>query len=166
MERSDTHLVESSGTGFAPKVFAEKLKQTGAHVPTGRHRCAPPILRLHLEIKALTSVAANQTVAIPNDYAACEPMRGPNNLPSRYAGEVWYYIGDHHFDNARDDEGNALAIAAFLVPTTLIFHNPLGPEGAAQMTQFLKNLSILGGMLVVAAFGPGAWSVDRRRESP
>lgn len=60
----------------------------------------------------------------------------------------------------------ALAIAAFLVPTTLIFHNPLGPEGAAQMTQFLKNLSILGGMLVVAAFGPGAWSVDRRRESP
>ncbi|MGE0355784.1 MAG: DoxX family protein [Burkholderiales bacterium] len=56
----------------------------------------------------------------------------------------------------------ALAIAAFLVPTTLIFHNPIGPDGAAQMTQFLKNLSILGGMLVVAAFGPGAWSVDRR----
>lgn len=56
----------------------------------------------------------------------------------------------------------ALAIAAFLVPATLIFHNPLGAEGQAQMTQFLKNLSILGGMLVVAAFGPGAWSVDRR----
>ena len=30
------------------------------------------------------------------------------------------------------------------------------------MRQFLKNLSILGGMLVLAAFGPGAWSVDRR----
>jgi putative oxidoreductase len=56
----------------------------------------------------------------------------------------------------------ALAIAAFLVPTTLIFHNPLGADGAAQMTQLLKNLSILGGMLYVAAFGPGAWSVDRR----
>ena len=56
----------------------------------------------------------------------------------------------------------ALAIAAFLVPTTLIFHSPLGPDGQAQMTQFLKNLSILGGMLVLAAFGPGAWSVDRR----
>jgi len=56
----------------------------------------------------------------------------------------------------------ALAIAAFLVPTSLIFHNPIGPEGAAQMTQFLKNLSIMGGMLVVAAFGPGAWSIDRR----
>jgi len=56
----------------------------------------------------------------------------------------------------------ALAIAAFLVPTTLIFHGPVGPEAQAQMTQFLKNLSILGGMLYVAAFGPGAWSVDRR----
>lgn len=61
----------------------------------------------------LPELAANQTVAIPNDYAACEPMRGPNNLPSRYAGEVWYYIGDYHFDGARDDEGNALAIAAY-----------------------------------------------------
>ena len=56
----------------------------------------------------------------------------------------------------------ALAIAAFLVPTTLIFHNPLGPDAQAQMTQFLKNLSIMGGMLLAAAFGPGAWSVDRR----
>lgn len=56
----------------------------------------------------------------------------------------------------------ALAIAAFLVPTTLIFHSPVGPEAQAQMTQFLKNLSILGGMLYVAATGPGAWSVDRR----
>ena len=55
----------------------------------------------------------------------------------------------------------ALAIAAFLVPTTLIFHNPLGPDAQAQMTQFLKNLSIMGGMLLVAAFGPGTWSVDR-----
>ncbi len=56
----------------------------------------------------------------------------------------------------------ALAIAAFLVPTTLIFHSPVGPEAQAQMTQFLKNLSILGGMLYVAVFGAGAWSADRR----
>ena len=56
----------------------------------------------------------------------------------------------------------ALAIAAFLVPTTLVFHSPVGPEAQAQMTQFLKNLSILGGMLYAAAFGPGAWSADRR----
>lgn len=56
----------------------------------------------------------------------------------------------------------ALAIAAFLVPTTLVFHSPVGPEAQAQMTQFLKNLSILGGMLYVGVFGAGAWSAERR----
>lgn len=56
---------------------------------------------------------ANDTIAIPTDYAQCQPLNGPNNQPSRYAGETWYFIGDYHFDNARDDEGNALSIAAY-----------------------------------------------------
>ncbi len=59
----------------------------------------------------------------------------------------------------------AAAIAAFLIPTTLIFHNPAGlagQEAQNQLIQLMKNLSILGGMLTVVAFGPGAWSVDRR----
>lgn len=59
----------------------------------------------------------------------------------------------------------ALAIALFLIPTTLIFHNPAGLDAQAAQAQtihFLKNLSILGGMLMVMAFGPGAWSFDRK----
>jgi putative oxidoreductase len=35
----------------------------------------------------------------------------------------------------------------------------------AQNINFMKNLSIAGGMLVLAAFGPGALSVDARRLS-
>ncbi|MEZ4392152.1 MAG: tetratricopeptide repeat protein [Polyangiales bacterium] len=54
-----------------------------------------------------------QTIPIPTDYANCQPLNGGNGQPSRYAGEVWYYVGDYHFDNARDDEGNAFAIAAY-----------------------------------------------------
>lgn len=60
----------------------------------------------------------------------------------------------------------ALAIALFLVPTTLIFHNFVGLEAEAakgQLTHFMKNVTILGGMLMVFAFGPGAWSLDARR---
>ncbi|HJT61026.1 MAG TPA: DoxX family protein [Burkholderiales bacterium] len=36
---------------------------------------------------------------------------------------------------------------------------------ANQMNHFLKNLAIIGGMLFVAAVGPGALSVDGRRRS-
>ncbi|MEO7741712.1 MAG: DoxX family protein [Usitatibacter sp.] len=32
-----------------------------------------------------------------------------------------------------------------------------------QMNHFLKNVSIMGGMLLVAAFGAGAWSLDDKR---
>jgi putative oxidoreductase len=59
----------------------------------------------------------------------------------------------------------ALALFLFIIPTTYVFHNPAGLDGQAaqvQMIQLMKNLSIMGGMLLVAAFGPGAWSVDRR----
>jgi putative oxidoreductase len=59
----------------------------------------------------------------------------------------------------------AIATFLFIIPTTYLFHNPTGldPQQAqAQMIHLMKNLSIMGGMLLVAAFGPGAWSVDRR----
>lgn len=53
---------------------------------------------------------------IPRDYAECTPLNGANGRPSRYAAEVWYYIGDYHFDNppvGNSDLGNAYAIAAY-----------------------------------------------------
>lgn len=59
----------------------------------------------------------------------------------------------------------ALAIFLFIIPATLIFHNPAGltgQEAQNQMINIMKNLSIMGGMLMVFAFGPGAWSLDRR----
>jgi len=59
----------------------------------------------------------------------------------------------------------ALLFFLWLIPTTLIFHKFWGidPKTAQQMQiHFLKNVSIMGGMLLLAAFGPGAWSVDRR----
>jgi len=46
----------------------------------------------------------------------------------------------------------ALALALFLVPVTLIFHGFWHADAAEfqnQLNHFLKNLSILGGMLVI-----------------
>jgi putative oxidoreductase len=53
----------------------------------------------------------------------------------------------------------------WLIPTTVIFHKFWGIDAAQvqnQMNNFLKNVSIMGGMLLVFAFGPGAYSVDKR----
>ena len=53
----------------------------------------------------------------------------------------------------------------WLIPTTVIFHAfwGLDPKAAQQMQiHFLKNVSIMGAMLMLVAFGPGAWSLDKR----
>lgn len=58
----------------------------------------------------------------------------------------------------------AFLIFLFIIPVSLSFHNFWTMEGAAaamNKVQFLKNLSIMGGMLMVAAFGPGRYSVDK-----
>lgn len=54
----------------------------------------------------------------------------------------------------------------FLFPTTLLFHsfwNYSGPEMALQLSIFLRNLTIYGGLLLLASYGPGRWSIDAAR---
>lgn len=67
----------------------------------------------------------------------------------------------------------AYLLAAFSLFTALVFHSgtiniPDFPEGAnGLLTVFnglmmWKNITIAGGFLVLAAFGPGAYSIDAR----
>ena len=51
-------------------------------------------------------------------------------------------------------------VLAFLIPATLVFHNPIADP--SQMIQFLKNLAIIGGLLMVIAYGSGPVSLDSR----
>ena len=68
----------------------------------------------------------------------------------------------------------ALALAVFLIPTTLMFHNFWTVEEAmarqSEMYSFLKNLAVMGGLLMVVSFGSGGLSLDsvigRRAPSP
>jgi putative oxidoreductase len=58
----------------------------------------------------------------------------------------------------------ALVIAVFTVIITPIFHNFWDAPAAQAMNQeinFMKNVSIVGGMLMIMAFGPGKFSIDR-----
>jgi len=41
----------------------------------------------------------------------------------------------------------------FLIPTTLLFHNPA--VASDQLIPFMKNLAIMGGLLILASSGPG-----------
>lgn len=57
----------------------------------------------------------------------------------------------------------AIALAIFSVAAAILFHSQLGDQN--QFAHLLKNISIAGGLLHVAAFGAGSLSVDRRRLS-
>ncbi|MXO90681.1 DoxX family protein [Pontixanthobacter aquaemixtae] len=52
-----------------------------------------------------------------------------------------------------------LALGLFSIVAALIFHNDFADQ--MQMTMFLKNLAIGGGMLMVFAFGPGRYAIDK-----
>jgi putative oxidoreductase len=59
----------------------------------------------------------------------------------------------------------ALVIFLWLIPVTAIFHAFWGIDAAQvqnQMNHFLKNVAIMGAMLMLFAFGPGAYSLDKR----
>lgn len=60
----------------------------------------------------------------------------------------------------------ALILAAFTLVAAVIFHNYWAVPAEQVMMQqinFFKNLAIVGGLLFVAAFGPGPLSIDNRR---
>ena len=58
----------------------------------------------------------------------------------------------------------ALAIALFTLLAAVLFHNywtVTGPARMGEFNSFWKNIAIVGGMLLVVAFGPGRLSIDR-----
>jgi putative oxidoreductase len=57
----------------------------------------------------------------------------------------------------------ALGIGLFTLVITFIFHAFW--TDPTQAMAFYKNLAIVGGLLTIAAWGPGAWSVDGQRKS-
>lgn len=55
----------------------------------------------------------------------------------------------------------ALGLAGFTILTALFFHTNFAEQ--TQMIMFMKNVAMTGGLLYVAAYGAGAWSLDARR---
>jgi putative oxidoreductase len=55
----------------------------------------------------------------------------------------------------------ALALAGFSVVSAVIFHANFGDQ--IQMILFMKNFAMAGGLLMVAAYGAGAFSLEARK---
>lgn len=61
----------------------------------------------------------------------------------------------------------AAALFVWMIPVTLVFHNfwaVPADQAQMQMAHFLKNLSIMGGLLLLHGFGSGSPSVDKGRD--
>lgn len=57
----------------------------------------------------------------------------------------------------------ALALAGFCIVTALVFHTAWsGDGGQGQFINFMKNLALAGGLLLLAANGPGKYAVNDR----
>jgi len=62
----------------------------------------------------------------------------------------------------------AIVLAAFTLAASFLFHNYWAmPVDEQMITQLLfsKNIAVVGGLLTLAAWGAGAWSMDARRDS-
>ena len=55
----------------------------------------------------------------------------------------------------------AIALAVFTLVAAAIFHNNLSDQ--MQMIMFMKNIAIVGGLILLAVHGAGGYSLDNRR---
>ncbi len=63
----------------------------------------------------------------------------------------------------------ALLLFLYLIPTTLVFHSfwhYQGPEHVEQMHNFMKNIAIMGGLLMITSLGAGWLSLDHSLRGP
>lgn len=62
----------------------------------------------------------------------------------------------------------ALALALFTLVASIFFHNYWAMPAEQQFVQqlmFMKNIGVVGGLLALAAFGAGTFSLDARRQA-
>lgn len=59
-----------------------------------------------------------------------------------------------------------IVLLAIISVTMHDFWNLTGQERTMQMSQFMKNLAIMGGLALVFAYGPGRYSIDKKLREP
>ncbi|WP_319419385.1 DoxX family protein [Pleurocapsa sp. FMAR1] len=59
-------------------------------------------------------------------------------------------------------EIGSILLIIFLIPASLVFHNPIADP--SQINDFLKNIGLIGGLLMLIYAGSGALSIDGKKK--
>lgn len=131
-------------------------------MPTQKIRYAAPVGRVLLSLIFLLSAMGKF-----NDWQATAGMLTEKGLPAADAllsiAVVLEIVGGASVLFGLYTRLGAVALLAFMIPVTVIMHNFWAFEDQAQTTemiQFMKNVAITGGIVMVLAFGAGPCSVD------
>lgn len=95
-------------------------------------------------ITQATAAAPWMPDAVATGVAAAAPLLA-------WSAIVFEFLGAFCLATGFKKEFGAALLVVFLVPTTILFHPPQDP---AQLTQFLKNAGLIGGLLLVASGPP------------
>jgi uncharacterized membrane protein YphA (DoxX/SURF4 family) len=100
-------------------------------------------------------------------FAATEQMMASRGLPVPalllLGNIVFQIVGGISLLLGYKVRWGAILLILFLIPTTLVFHNFLADP--KEITAFLKNLGLIGGLLLIYYSGAGAVSLDDNHNS-
>lgn len=146
-------MTTANPAGYSAQALSEPVSGTAYAATVGRILMSVIFLMSgSMKFTHLSGIAAgtHMSPALLGIAAAAELLGGLSLLLG-----LWSRVG-------------AIGLFIFLIPTTLMFHNfwaVPAAEQQAQMAHFLKNVAIMGGLLMIVAFGPGPLSITPLRRT-
>jgi putative oxidoreductase len=131
---------------------------------TVRYGLLPLIARLLIVSEFL--IAVNGKISGWDGQAAYMASHGMHFiLPLLGAALAIELLGSISLITGFGSRGAAATMFVYLGIVSVRLHdfwNKTGNAAGANQTEFFKNLGIMGGLLMIAVYGPGSWALARR----
>lgn len=134
------------------------INATSEHTSSGKQDAVALIGRLLLAALFILA-GVNKLGSAQGTVGFIESVGLPLAEPIYYATVALEIIGGLVLAVGYKARYAAAALGLFSIAAAAVFHSDFGDQ--SQVTSFLKNLSLAGGLFYVFAFGPGRLSLDR-----